>query len=183
MSRTNLALIGYRATGKTNVGAALARAAGAEVIDSDAVVQREAGCTIRELFQDQGEQHFRDLEQAAVETLCAGSRTILALGGGAVLREANRLRLRESCVCVWLRAAPPEIWRRLTADDASAAQRPALTGLSEYDEIVAVLSEREPIYRETSDFHVDTDGKSIEAVAEEIRARVAADFPEVAAWL
>lgn len=167
--RPHLALIGYRATGKTHVGAALSQRLGWPVVDTDQVIQQRAGRTIREIFQQGGESAFRDWESRVLaDLLGAPVRTVFSLGGGAVLAPANRESLKQSATCVWLRAEPKEIWRRLEGDTATLEQRPALTSFNGYNEIVAVLSEREPIYQQAADFRVDTDNKRIDQIADEV---------------
>ena len=173
----NLALIGYRATGKTHVGAALSGRIGWPVIDTDQVIQERSGSTIREIFAAGGEVAFRDWESEVIQDLLQErEHTIFSLGGGAILRPGNRATIRKFATTIWLRATPDEIWRRLEGDAATREQRPALTNLNGYNEIVAVLSEREPIYREASDFPVDTDNKSVDAIATEILSLVQLDY-------
>ena len=164
----NIALIGYRATGKTRVARALAERLGWTHVDTDEDIQRRWGRSIREIFAEDGEQAFRDLESQVIGIWCDWRRVVLSLGGGAVLRERNRRQLRECSAMVWLQAAPEEIWRRLQGDQATATQRPPLTEMSGYDEIVAVLQQREPIYRQAADLEIQTDNKPPPQIADEI---------------
>ena len=164
-----IALMGYRATGKTHVGAELCRRLKCPVIDTDAEIQTRADCSIREIFEELGEDGFRDYESQVIADVCSDDTpAVLALGGGAVLRELNRTELQRHCAMVWLRATPEEIWRRLQGDAATASQRPALTDLSGFNEIVAVLSARESIYQAMADVQVDTDGKDVPQIANEV---------------
>lgn len=166
----NLALIGYRGTGKTTVAQALAQRLGWAWIDADVELERRAGRTIKQIFAEGGEQAFRDLEQRVVIDLTKEDRLVLALGGGAILRQQNRDALAARCLTAWLTAAPAEILARTTADPTTAERRPNLTtggGLAEIEQLLAV---REPLYRECADCTVATDGRSVESIADEILA-------------
>ncbi len=171
----NIVLIGYRGTGKTTVAQELAQRIGWSWVDTDAEIERAAGTTIADVFATQGEPAFRDLESRIIAQVAQRERTILATGGGAVLRDENRLRLRACGRVVWLRAAVDTIHRRLQEDARSAAQRPALTQYGEREEIQRLLAVREPLYRQCADLIVDTDEHSPQAVVEHI-LQAAADW-------
>jgi shikimate kinase len=164
----NLFLIGYRGSGKTTVAAALAERLGWPWVDADAELERRAGRTIKQIFEEQGEQAFRDLEAAVVADLAAGDRQIVALGGGAVLREANRKALAGRGPIVWLKASPEVLWARMTADPTTAARRPNLTREGGLAEIRTLLAERTPIYTACADLAVDADDRSPAEIAREI---------------
>jgi shikimate kinase len=115
---------------------------------------------------------FRDLESAVVADLCAGDRTVLALGGGAVLREQNRDHLRQAGKVVWLQATPATIRARIAADPATADRRPPLTRAGGLAEIEDVLARRAPIYQQCADLVVDTEEKTPAEVAAEIVAEL-----------
>jgi shikimate kinase len=161
-----LALVGYRGTGKTTVGRILAARLGRPFVDADAELERRLGCTIRDLFARGDEATFRDHEQAILAELACRPGLILATGGGAVLREANRRALRDLGVVAWLRADPEAIARRLRAD--GGYDRPALTAAGTLAEIATVLTDRLPLYREVADFAVETDGRCPEDVADAV---------------
>jgi shikimate kinase len=93
---------------------------------------------------------------------------VVALGGGAILREENRQLIAAAGRCVWLTARPETLARRLAADQATEQRRPALTDLTPADEIRAVLQQREPLYRGSADLIVDTEGKTPPQVAHAI---------------
>jgi shikimate kinase len=172
---TGLILVGYRGTGKTTVGRIVAGRLGCPFFDADVELEARAGRTIRQIFADDGEPTFRDLEESTLATLTAqpGS-AVLATGGGAVLRESNRRRLRKFGPVVWLRAEPSELARRLLADPEALEGRPALTTAGTLEEIVRVLEARLPLYREVCDIEVETGGLNPSEVAEIIltRARI-----------
>jgi len=166
-----LTLIGYRATGKTTLARLLAQRLECEWIDADVEIERRAGKTIAEIFADDGEPAFRDLEAQVIADLCERDSLVLAAGGGAPLREPSRQAMRKAGKVVWLTAAPETILARMTGDDTTAARRPNLTDRGPLDEIVQLLTQREPIYREAADFEIDTEGKTPEQLAEEIFER------------
>ena len=167
-----LFLIGYRGTGKTTVAKLLAEQLGCSAVDSDAVLQQQAGCTVAELFSQRGEPAFRDLEQAVVAELAAGEPKVVSLGGGAILREQNRRALGTGHV-VWLKASPAVLAERLAADEVSGDQRPSLTGRGLLEEIEQVLTERTPLYQQCATITVDTDDLPPAEVANQILRQLA----------
>src|SRR5947209_17745527 len=163
-------LIGYRGTGKSAVARRLAERLGWEALDADAELERRAGRTVRQIFAEDGEPAFRDLEAALLGELCGLREHVLALGGGVILREENRRRLRApGHLVVWLRADPRTIWRRLQEDPATAERRPDLSvgGLAEIEEM---LSLRAPHYAECAHATVETGGRTPQEIADEIAA-------------
>jgi shikimate kinase len=120
-------LIGYRGTGKSSAARELAARLEFAWVDADDVVEQDAGKTIAAIFADEGEAAFRDLESRVVATLSRKRRTVVALGGGAVLREENREAIRAAGPVVWLTASVETIFQRLAAHDLSASRRPDLT--------------------------------------------------------
>jgi len=164
----NLALIGYRGTGKSHVARLLAGKLGWPLVDADIYVEKHAGKSIAEIFAEVGEAGFRDLESKALVELTQQSGHILSLGGGVILREENRQQIADRCFTVWLTASPEEIARRLSGDQATQARRPSLTGKSTLDEIEEVLTVRMPLYQQCADLTIDTQSKSPQQVAQAI---------------
>lgn len=164
----NVILIGYRCTGKTTVGRLLAAKLGWAFADTDDLVEASAGRTVAEIFAVEGEPGFRDRESVALAILCARERHVIATGGGAILRDANRKLLRSSGFVVWLTATPETIGERLAADPLTGARRPNLTAAGGMAEVRALLAAREPPYRETADFVVATDVLSPDGIADAI---------------
>lgn len=162
-----LTLIGYRGTGKTTIARCLAQSWSCPWWDADQQIQQSAGCTIAEIFAERGEEAFRDLEQRAIAELSRQPQGILAVGGGAVLRETNRRAMAAGKV-VWLTARPATIWERISADPTTASSRPQLTQHAGLAEIESLLAAREPLYREAADYCVDTESRTPEEVAAEI---------------
>ena len=160
-------LIGYRGTGKSTVAQLVAKRLSQPVYDSDVAVEERAGKTIKQLFEDDGEQCFRDLEVAVIEQLAARPNVVLALGGGAVMRAENREAIRDATV-FWLKASPETIYQRISVDAKTGEQRPNLTAFGGLAEIKALLAAREPVYEACSRYIVDTEEKTADHVADEI---------------
>jgi shikimate kinase len=164
-------LIGYRGTGKTAVAGMLAQRLGWEWQDADAVLEAKHGRTIGDIFAVDGEAAFRVIEADVLTELCKLSRQVIATGGGVVLNEPNRKRLRESGRVVWLTADLDTIWVRIQSDAAAGRSRPALTvgGRAEIEELLRV---REPLYRACAEFSVETAGRTPDEIAEEIQRHI-----------
>ena len=171
-SANPLVLIGYRGTGKTTVARQLALALGWEWLDADVEVELRAGKSIAAIFADEGEQAFRDLETQTLADLLTRKQVVLAAGGGAVLREANRQLLAERARVVWLQASVETILARVAADSATAARRPNLTTAGGRAEVVELLAEREPLYRQCAELAIDAEQKSPAEIAAEIVERL-----------
>jgi len=146
----SILLIGYRGSGKSTIGRRLADRLWQSFVDTDELIVRKAGKSIREIWESSGEAHFRDLESDVLREACHLDDHVIALGGGAVLREENRKSIRSGTnKVIYLRCDPSVLHARIQGDASTAHSRPALTtaggGL---EEIVATLKAREPIYRE-----------------------------------
>ncbi len=170
MTIQNIALIGYRGTGKTTVAERLAARLGWEWVDADAEIERRAGKSIAAIFAEDGEPAFRDLESAAMADLCRRAATVVALGGGAVVRPSNRQVIAACGAAVWLRATVDAIAERLAGDPTTPGRRPNLTNAPLRTEIEQVLAERTPIYRACATLEVDTENKAPAEIADEIVA-------------
>ena len=164
----NLFLIGYRGTGKSTIGRLLAERLGWKFVDADPYLEIKAGKTIKEIFATQGEPAFRDIEASVVAELGAGDSQVLALGGGAVMRDETRLIISTCGKALWLQASPETIFQRISGDPTTTQRRPDLTAYGGYNEIVELLKRREPIYHQCADYSVDTEGKSVDQIVTEI---------------
>jgi shikimate kinase len=161
-----LALIGYRGTGKSTVGRILSDRLNRTFVDADLEVEARAGLSISAIFAEWGEPVFRDWEERTLAELTElNPDAILATGGGAVLRETNRRRIRDFGFVVWLTAEPRELARRLESDLGSLAGRPALTPAGTIAEITQVLAVRTPLYQALADTVIEVSDKSAEQVA------------------
>lgn len=163
-------LLGYRGSGKTSVGVKLADKLWAEFVDTDAEIVRRAGKTIREIFETQGEPAFRDLESAVLLDVLKRESDVIALGGGMVLREANRTALKTSPHSrVYLKCDVHELHTRIHGDPRTAESRPALTHLGGgVEEIQTLMNIREPLYRECSTAELDVTNLSVDEVVQRL---------------
>jgi shikimate kinase len=168
----NLVLIGYRATGKTAVGALLAQRLSRPLVDLDQVLEEEIGRSIADLVAEKGWAEFRSREKELVARFGRKGGRVLATGGGAVLDPKNAKILRENGVVVWLRADPATIQERLSRDQREVSQRPSLTGRSTLEEVAEVLQSRQPLYGAAAHIVIDTDGHSLEQVVAQVLAAV-----------
>ncbi len=163
-----IVLIGYRCTGKTSVGKRLAERLGIPFFDTDELIQGKAGKAIRELVDQEGWDTFRQREREIIAKLSAAADAVIAAGGGAVMNAANRKALKEKGFCVWLTADVKTIIDRMRSDKTSTVQRPPLSGNDSEQETAAILEARRPFYQEMADCTIDTSGKGIEAIVDEI---------------
>jgi shikimate kinase len=145
----------------------LARELGWSWLDADEELEKRSGQSIRSLFAAEGEAGFREREAALLADLCRLERHVIATGGGVVLRESNRERMRTAGRVVWLTADVETLWQRLQADVTTQERRPVLT-VGGRDEIAEILRLREPLYRGCADFVVETAGQSPAEIAAEI---------------
>ena len=160
LGEENLWLVGMPGVGKTTVGGLLGEALGRPFVDLDAEIERIAGMSIPEIFAAKGEAGFREIEAEAAMTASRGRGTVIATGGGTVLREANRRAMRESGTVVWLQRD----LSRLPTEG-----RP----LSEAKGVEKLYAEREPIYRAAAHLEVDANLLAgAEAVAEHVIGRL-----------
>ena len=153
----NLFLIGYRATGKSTVGKFVADVLERQFFDADVELESMAGKTIAEIFADDGESTFRDLETQTIARLAKFRHCVIALGGGAVLREENRQIICASGKAVWLTASPECIEQRVNADPLTGQRRPNLTTSGGLREIREILEHREPVYGDCADLSLNTE--------------------------
>ncbi|WP_280156434.1 shikimate kinase [Piscinibacter sp. XHJ-5] len=152
-----MALVGMPGGGKSTVGRHLARRLDLTFADADAIIEKRIGQSIRSYFEREGEQRFRDIEQQVIDELTSGPRGVLATGGGVVLREANRRCLRERCTVVYLHSTAEELARRLRHDTA----RPLLQVADPLGKLRSLHAERDPLYRSTAHFVVETGRPSV----------------------
>ena len=152
-----IALVGLPGSGKSTTGRQLARRLGLVSIDTDHVIEQRLGYSIREYFEREGEDSFRDVEESVIDDLTQTHHGILSTGGGSVLRLANREHLHARCQVVYLRSSPEEIFRRLRHD----MQRPLLQVDDPLTRLRDLYAIRDPLYRETAHFVVETGRPSV----------------------
>ena len=160
----NLVLIGFMGTGKSAVGRRVARRLRRTFIDVDQQIVAREGRSIPEIFAQEGEAYFRDVESAVITAAAAEDGAVIATGGGAVLRAQNVQRLRANGALICLRADAETIAKRVSRRQS----RPLLAGEGDVQErIVELLARRTPAYA-VADLTLDTTGRSADAVANDI---------------
>jgi len=152
-----LILVGLPGSGKSTVGRQLARRLQLPFNDSDHVIEQRLGCSIRDYFEREGEAAFRDVEESVIGDLTQAQACVLATGGGAVLRPANRQRLRDAGHVIYLRSSPEEVFRRLRHD----TNRPLLQVPDPMARLRALYEERDPLYRQAAHFVIETGRPSV----------------------
>jgi shikimate kinase len=152
-----IALIGLPGSGKSTVGRQLARRLQLPFLDSDHAIEKRLGCSIRDYFEREGEASFRDVEEAVIDELTSLGNGVLSTGGGSVLRPANRQHLRERGHVVYLRSSPDELFRRLRHD----VNRPLLQVADPLGRLRELYTVRDPLYRETAHFVIETGRPSV----------------------
>lgn len=161
-------LVGLPGSGKSTVGRQLARRLGLPFHDSDHVIEQQVGCSIRDLFARDGEVAFRDLEQSILDEMMQALNCVLATGGGAVLRQANRERLRSGGKVIYLRSTPEEAFRRVRHD----SNRPLLQVQDPLERLRSLHAERDPLYREAAHFIIETGRPSVPKLVNMIVAQL-----------
>ena len=149
----NIALIGYRAAGKSTLGQLLAPQLGWPYLDIDRGIEERSGKPVKVLFEEDGD-HYRDVESEVVAAMCQRDQCVIAFGAGSLMRPQNRTWACGNSMVFYLELAAPELWDRIRADPASAETRPNLStgGLEEVEEM---LEQRVPAYLECADHVLD----------------------------
>ena len=150
-------LIGLPGSGKTTVGRQLSRRLRVPFLDSDTVIEQQLGCSIREFFEREGEQRFRDIEASVIDELTQSNEGVLSTGGGAVLRPENRAHLHDRTRVVYLNSSPDDLFRRLRHDK----NRPLLQVADPLGRLRDLHTQRDPLYRETAHFVLETGRPSV----------------------
>ena len=156
-----ISLIGMPGSGKSTVGRHVARQIGLPFLDTDHVIEQRIGCSIRDYFETQGEAAFRDVEEAVIDEVTQLDGHVLATGGGAILREANRQALHSRTTVVYLRSTPEDLARRLRHD----SHRPLLQGGTDpLRRLRALFQDRDALYRRTAHFVIETGRPSVHSL-------------------
>lgn len=160
-----IVLIGFMGAGKTTIGRRLAKALSCEMIDTDEWIERKQGRKIKEIFEKDGENAFRDMETALLKELAESKEMfVLSVGGGMPVREENRRLLQKIGKVVYLKATKAELLKRLSGDQ----KRPLLQGGSLEEKITSLMCAREDIYREIAQAELVTDGKHPKEIVKEL---------------
>jgi len=159
----NLALIGFMGTGKSSVGRLVAAQLHYEFLDTDELVERRAGKSITQIFAQDGEPAFREIERKIVAEMTGWHKKVISTGGGLAANAANLESLKEHALVVCLWASPESIWQRVR----NQTHRPLLQGPDALARIRALLEERTPFYRQ-ADVLVNTGMRSIREVTQQV---------------
>lgn len=160
----NIFLVGPMGAGKTCVGRQLAKALNCQFIDSDKEIEARTGVTIPTIFEIEGESGFRSRETQMIEELTERKNIVLATGGGAVLNADNRQHLKQRGCVIYLHASIDQLLKRTSRDK----NRPLLQTNNPRQKIEELMAHRDPLYRETADHIIDTNGKSVKLVVDNI---------------
>ncbi len=164
----NIYLIGYRCTGKTSVGKALAKALGLKFMDLDAELVKKAGASIKEIVRQGGWTEFRRMEKEIIISVSRLKGYVVATGGGAVIDSENAAFLKKSGTVIWLKAKPEIIKTRILEDKSTENFRPALTDSGLLEEIDSILKERTLYYETAMNYFIDTDRITIDGACKKI---------------
>jgi shikimate kinase len=167
-AKTNIVLIGPMGSGKSAVGKQLARSLGREFVDSDAEIEQRTGVDIAFIFEKEGEAGFRQREREIIAELAVRENSVIATGGGAVLEAENRDRLTANGVVVYLRTTVAQQLERTR----SSTNRPLLLEGDPRTVLDELMSKRAPLYEQTADIIVDTGGRRVGTVVNEIAAKL-----------
>ena len=161
----SVALVGMMGVGKSNVGRRLAMRLGLPFHDTDIEIERDAGCSVADLFSRDGEAEFRRRERWVIGRLLAGVPMVLATGGGAFMDAGTRLAMRDRAVSVWLRCELPLLLRRL----AACTDRPLLRNGDPAEVLGRLMTVRHPVYAE-ADLAFDSIDEDADATTARVHA-------------
>ncbi len=163
MKDKNIVLTGFMGAGKSTVGRRLVHLLKKKMVDTDDMIEREAGMKISEIFAKHGEDYFRELEEKIVAKASQMKNHVIVTGGGVVLREKNIQNLRKNGVIIYLHASPEVIYNRVK----NQSHRPLLQVKDPLEEIRELLEFRAPFYAK-NDHAIDTSDLTIEEVVAEV---------------
>ena len=155
--KANIALIGFRASGKSLVGKLLAQECNLSFVDMDERLVASFGKDIDQWVQAEGWESFRQAESKLLEELARGQGLVVATGGGVILSAHNRHLLKTHFHVIWLKASLETTCLRMLSDPDTGKNRPALTTLPLREEIEQTLAARSAFYEETADIVLETD--------------------------
>lgn len=162
----NIILIGFMGCGKTSIGSKLSFRLHRNFIDTDKQIEKKQGRAISDIFREEGEVFFRQLETECLKDLLGQqNNSIIAVGGGLPLQKENRELLHRLGYLIYLQVTPDTIYKRLRSDTT----RPLLQGDNPRDRIAELLNRRSSVYTATADMVMDTDGKEFEQIMDEIQ--------------
>ena len=167
---TNVVLVGPMGSGKTSVGRRLACVLKRDFFDSDFEIVARTGVAIDHIFDVEGEKGFRKRETQMLKELCDISNIVIATGGGIVIKEENRVLLKRNSFVVYLSSSVEQLVKRT----AKSKSRPLLEQSSNREKTIRdLVNIREPLYQEVADVVIDTTGKKLYAIINEITKNIA----------
>lgn len=165
----NIFLIGFMGTGKSTIACELQKKLERELVDMDQMIVEKQGMPIAKIFEEHGEDYFRDIETNTLIELQRSTGLLISCGGGVVVREENAAHMRKSGRIVLLTASPETIYKRVKDSKA----RPILNGNMNVEFIRGLLEKREAKYAAAADITIETDDKTIAQICDEIIAKLA----------
>lgn len=160
--RYNIYLIGFMGAGKSRLGQTIHRMYRLETIDTDKAVENKEGLSVREIYEEYGQEHFRECEVRIMRKISGRKGLVVSTGGETPLQEEN-LKIMKNGKVIYVRTPFEEVLKRVRRRKT----RPMLDGKTD-EEIFELMKEREKIYEEAADHIVDTDGKKPEETAAEV---------------
>lgn len=164
-------LVGLMGAGKTTLGKQLAKALKLKFVDSDEEIEKRTGVTIATIFDIEGEAGFRDREAAVIDELTQRDAIVLATGGGAVLREENRVHLKQRGTTVYLNATVDHLYNRTKRDH----KRPLLQTADPKARLQELFEIRDPLYREVADIVLSTGKQPVKTVLQHLLEQLETD--------
>ncbi|MDF2545958.1 MAG: chorismate mutase [Anaerosolibacter sp.] len=164
----NIVLTGFMGTGKSTIGKDLAKKLEMEYVDTDAFIENRVNMTIKDIFEKYGEDYFRSTEKLIIEEVSHLKNKIIICGGGVVLNKDNVMNLRKNGTIILLKAQPMTIYERLKQDYS----RPILVldGKICLEKVEALLKQREEAYRSAAHVFIQTDGRQVDEISQQIIA-------------
>lgn len=164
----NIMLIGFMATGKSAVARGICREYQMELVEMDEEIEKKEGRKISDIFEEDGEAYFRELETAFLRGINEKENQVVSCGGGVVLRRENVELMKQNGAVVLLKASPETILERVKRNH----NRPLLEGNKNIAFIKKMMDERKDKYLEAADIIIATDGKGVKAICREIMSKV-----------
>ncbi len=173
--KKNIIFIGYMGAGKTTIGKMLSEQLGWSLVDTDEKIEEKAGKRIARIFEEEGEECFRQMETSVLKELLSEADTmVISVGGGLPVREENRRMLKELGLVVYLQVTPETVAKRLTGDQT----RPLLENRDIQKRAEEMLPLRDPFYQETANVTISCDGKEKNDILSEISQKLLEFFIE-----
>lgn len=164
----NIVLIGFMGTGKSAISKGLRKKYGLNIIDTDALIEEREGRKISKIFDEDGEEYFRNLETELLKELATSENLVISCGGGMALREKNAALMKEAGTVFLLSATPETIYHRVKGSN----NRPLLRGHMNVEYIGELLAKRLPKYEAAADVIIDVNDRSVDDICKEIYSRL-----------